>query len=793
MMNTNRKTIPIQNLHDSNDVQIITQYFQKHFAKYWIDIAIGDKEIYINNTTPGAEIDKIIQALEKLGYPTTLKHTLVPVTEMTCASCAATVQSVINKQKGVLTATVNYANTEANIWYDEQQTNLDTLASQVAKFGFGLTITSKESTKKNIDFFSLAYKTYISIILGIPLFILNMFMMHWAHTPWISFVLTSIMIGYSGLHFFTNAYKKIRFGIVNMDTLVALSTGIAFLYSTYNLLANNYAYDHHAPLYFESAGIVIMFVLIGKLLESNAKQSTKAALEQLIGLQPQYVNVIVGNEITQKHINDIRKKDVIICKAGEKIAFDGIVTAGTSYVDESALNGEPLPQLRQTGDEIFAGTINQDDMLQYKAVKTGTETILGQIIAQVKTAQSSKAAIQYKVDKVAQYFVPSVLFIALLTFIYWSFIAQVGSFNLAIHTAITVLVIACPCALGLATPTALMAAMGKAATNGILIKDANALERLKKINTIVLDKTGTITNGQPTVIFDQALTDQDYTTAIFQIEMLSNHPLAKAIVQHLKHKVSDEHFIIDQLQDIAGKGLQCKIADQQYYIGSKRYAEEMLENQLNYITPETYKNASAVYFFSDKTLLHVFYLNDELKPHIKTTLERLAAQNIDLIIASGDQQDAVAAVAQAVNISQYYGTQSPLDKKSLINKLQDQGKIVAMIGDGINDAVALAQANVSIAMSNGSDIAVQSSDMTLLHGDIQKVNVAMKLSHKTNQIIWQNLFWAFIYNVICIPIAAGILFHTYGLLMNPMWAGSAMALSSICVVTNSLRLKYIKL
>lgn len=792
-MNTNRKTIPIQNLHDSNDAHIITQYFNKHFATYWVDITIADKEVYINAATPSAVIDKILQALEKLGYPTTLKHTLIPVTEMTCASCAASVQNVINKQKGVLTATVNYANTEANIWYNDALTNLDTLASQVAKFGFGLTISTQSPTEPKSDLFSLAYKTYISILLGIPLFILNMFMMHWAHTAWISFLLTAIMIGYSGLHFFTNAYKKIRFGIVNMDTLVALSTGIAFLYSTYNLFANNYAYDHHAPLYFESAGIVIMFVLIGKLLESNAKQSTKAALEQLIGLQPQYVNILIGNEIQQKHINDIKKKDIIICKPGEKIAFDGIVISGTSYVDESALNGEPLPQLRQTDDQVYAGTINQDSILQYKAVKTGSETILGQIITQVKTAQSSKAAIQYKVDKVAQYFVPSVLIIALLTFIYWSVIAPNGSVNLAIHTAITVLVIACPCALGLATPTALMAAMGKAATYGILIKDANALERLKKIDTIVLDKTGTITNGQPTVIFDQAMTEQDYTTAIFQIEMLSNHPLAKAIVQHLKHQISEEHLAIDQLQDIAGKGLQCIIADQQYYVGSKYYAAEILGNHWHYSTPESYKQASAVFFFSNEKLLHIFYLIDELKPNIKTTLEQLASQNIDLIIASGDQHDAVAAVAQAVNITHYYGAQSPLDKKALISKLQNQHKVVAMIGDGINDAVALAQADVSIAMSNGSDIAVQSSDMTLLHGDIQKVSIAMRLSQKTNQIIWQNLFWAFIYNIICIPIAAGILFHTYGILMNPMWAGAAMALSSICVVTNSLRLKYIKL
>lgn len=792
-MNTLKKTIPIHHLHDSNDAQIITQYFEKHFANYWIDISIAAKEIYIHHTTPGATIDQILQALEKLGYPTSLKHVRLPVTEMTCASCAASVQSVINKQSGVLTATVNYANTEANIWYDSAQTNLETLARQVGKFGFGLTLNAQASTNKKLNWSSLTYKTYVSIILGTPLFVLNMFMMHWTHTAWISFLLTSIMIGYCGLHFFTNAYKKIRFGIVNMDTLVALSTGIAFLYSTYNLFAHNYAYDHHAPLYFESAGIVIMFVLIGKLLESNAKQSTKAALEQLIGLQPQYVNVLIGNEIQQKHINDIKKKDIIICKPGEKIAFDGIVVSGTSYVDESALNGEPLPQLRTTDDQVFAGTINQDGILQYKAIKTGAATILGQIIEQVKTAQSSKAAIQYKVDKVAQYFVPSVLIIALLTFCYWAMIAQSGSVNLAIHTAITVLVIACPCALGLATPTALMAAMGKAATHGILIKDANALERLKKIDTIVLDKTGTITTGHPKVIYDEALTDQDYTTAIFQIEMLSNHPLAKAIVQHLKHQVKAKHVTIEHLQDIAGKGLHCIIDQQKYYIGSMRYAAEILGNQWHYTTPALYQNASSVCFFSEEKLLHVFYLNDELKPNIKTTLAQLAAQNIALIIASGDQQDAVAAVAQAVNITQYYGAQSPLDKKALISKLQEQHKVVAMIGDGINDAVALAQADISIAMSNGSDIAVQSSDMTLLHGDIQKVNIAMKLSHKTNQIIWQNLFWAFIYNVICIPIAAGILYQHYGILMNPMWAGAAMALSSICVVSNSLRLKYIKL
>lgn len=786
-MGSRKKYIPISNLKDSNDALIIEQHIKKHHSKLQFEINIPEQQLILDANTDLTTVNQIIHQLNEIGYPTSLASITVPVTAMTCASCAASVQNVLNKQQGVALAEVNYANAEANIRYNAQETDIKTLAAQVEKFGYGLEINAIEKNSFIKPTNTLKAKTYTAIILGIPLFILGMFFMNWGLTPLISMVLCLFIMVYCGHQFYINAWKKIKFGIVNMDTLVALSTSVAFLYSVYNYFESP-ASHHHPPLYFESAGIVIVFVLLGKYLEENAKRSTSEALQQLLILQPKYVHIESGTETIEKPIENVSKKDVIICKPGEKIAFDGVVTAGHSYVDESTLNGEPLPKSKQTNDDVYAGTINQDGILYYQAKNPKKASILDQIIQQVKNAQSSKAAIQYKVDKVAQYFVPIVLLVSLLTFLYWWLVEH--DINSAIHTSITVLVIACPCALGLATPTALMAAMGTAAKNGILIKDANALERLKTIDTIIFDKTGTLTEGKPTIIQHDVYHNLYDNEILVALESLSNHPLAKAVVSYFKDEKNTT--TIKDFENISGKGIKGLVEDQWYYAGSEQYAASILgAEKLENI--KSLAHTSSVFFFTDHELLSITYLSDAIKPNIAHSINKLQQQHINIFIASGDQKSNVANLAQKLNIKSFYSNMSPLNKQELIQRLQADNKRVAMTGDGINDAVALAQSDVSIAMSNGSDIAIQSSDITLLNGDIDSINKAIKLSTKTNQVIWQNLFWAFIYNVICIPIAAGVLFNKFGILMDPMWAGAAMALSSICVVTNSLRLKNVKL
>jgi Cu2+-exporting ATPase len=582
-----------------------------------------------------------------------------------------------------------------------------------------------------------------------------------------------------------------------MDTLVALSTGIAYIFSVFNMLFMDFWHQRglHAHVYFEAAAVIIAFILLGKLLEEKAKGNTSSAIKKLMGLQPKTVIVIEADGTErQKAIEDVNAGDIILVKPGEKIAVDGMVVSGNSYVDESMLSGEPVPVLKKENEKVFAGTINQKGSFQFKAVKVGKETMLAQIIKMVQDAQGSKAPVQKLVDKIAGIFVPVVMGIAILTFVLWFILGGDNGVVQGLLAAVTVLVIACPCALGLATPTAIMVGVGKGAENGILIKDAESLELAKKVNAIVLDKTGTITEGRPQVTGIQWLNNDDATKDILlSIEKQSEHPLAEAVVKHLDGVSTTT---LSNFDSITGKGAKANHNNETYFVGNKKLLAEnkiTIGEQLQLQADEWGKQSKTVIWFANsKQALSVVAISDKIKETSVAAIKEMQDMGIDLYMLTGDNEATAKAIAQQTGIKHYKAEVLPQHKADFVKELQQQGKVVAMVGDGINDSTALATADVSIAMGKGSDIAMDVAKMTIISSDLTKIPQAIRLSKQTVATIKQNLFWAFIYNLIGIPIAAGILYPINGFLLNPMIAGAAMALSSVSVVSNSLRLKWKK-
>jgi Cu2+-exporting ATPase len=600
-----------------------------------------------------------------------------------------------------------------------------------------------------------------------------------------------------GRDFFVNAWKQARHRSANMDTLVALSTGIAYLFSVFNMLYPAFWEKRglEAHVYFEAAAVIIAFILIGRLMEEKAKGNTSSAIKKLIGLQPKTVIVLqIDGTEKQIPIEDVAINDIILVKPGEKIAVDGILVSGNSYVDESMLSGEPLPILKEKDEKVFAGTINQKGSFQFKATKVGKETMLAQIIKMVQDAQGSKAPVQKLVDKIAGIFVPVVIGIALLTFILWNILGGDHGLVHGLLAAITVLVIACPCALGLATPTAIMVGVGKGAENGILIKDAQSLELAKKVNAIILDKTGTITEGKPEVTDVEWLDQDDRTKGIlFSIEKQSEHPLADAVVNF----ITDTSTIsLTNFDSITGKGAKADYQNQTYFVGNKKLLIEnniAIDNRLSTRAADWSKQSKTVIWFADsEKALSVLAISDKIKANSALAIKEMQDMGIDLYMLTGDNEATAKAIAEQTGIGHYKAEVLPQDKADFVKELQRQGKTVAMVGDGINDSTALATADVSIAMGKGSDIAIDVAKMTIISSDLTKIPQAIRLSKQTVATIKQNLFWAFVYNVIGIPIAAGILYPINGFLLNPMIAGAAMALSSVSVVSNSLRLKWKK-
>ena len=612
-------------------------------------------------------------------------------------------------------------------------------------------------------------------------------------------ILSTPVIFWLGRDFFKNAWIQARHRSATMDTLVALSTSIAYIFSVFNTLYPSFWLDRGVEphVYFEAAGVIIAFILLGRLLEEKAKGNTSAAIKKLIGLQPKTVTIITEDgQYIETPISKVNINDAILVKPGEKIAVDGSITEGSSYVDESMLSGEPVPVLKKAGDRVFAGTINQKGSFNFKAKKIGSQTVLSQIIKMVQDAQGSKAPVQKLVDKIAGVFVPVVISIAILAFILWLVLDPANGFTHGLLALVTVLIIACPCALGLATPTAIMVGIGKGAEKGILIKDAESLESAKKVNAVILDKTGTITEGKPEVTDSFWLNNDDSKSAIlYSMEKQSEHPLGEAIVKHFD-KLNIKPDSISSFESITGKGVRAKVDEQIYYAGNEKLLSEneiVINSELRQKADILSKDSKTVIWFANsQSVLAVIAITDKIKETSAKAIQQLHSSSIEVYMLTGDVESTAKEIAAKVGVDHYKAGVLPLEKATFVKQLQSEGKVVAMVGDGINDSAALAQADLSIAMGKGSDIAIDVAKMTIISSDLTKIPEAIKLSKQTVATIRQNLFWAFIYNLIGIPIAAGLLYPINGFLLNPMIAGAAMALSSVSVVTNSLMLKWKK-
>ena len=723
-----------------------------------------------------------------------------PVMGMSCASCSARVEKTLNRQPSVRRATVNYASATATVEYDSQNCSPEALQQAVQNAGYDLLIKQDENTPDKVEqahdkkYRALKFRATWAIVLSVPVMVIGMFFMDMPYANLIMWLFSTPVVFWLGRSFFTSAWKQLKHGTANMDTLVANSTGIAYLFSLFNMLFPEFWLERgiHPHVYFEAASVIIAFILLGRLLEEKAKGNTSSAIRKLMGLQPQTVTVITGPSSEKVvPIEQIRPGDIILVKPGERIAVDGIVTEGSSYVDESMLSGEPVAVAKQKNAKVFAGTINQKGSFRFSAEKVGTDTLLAKIIHMVQDAQDSKAPVQQLADKIAGIFVPVIIGIAVLSFIAWMLLDGQNGFTHGLLALVTVLIIACPCALGLATPTAIMVGIGKGAERGILIKDAESLETAKKIDTVVLDKTGTVTEGKP-VVGDLIWATQTaaHENIFYSLEKLSEHPLAEAVVRHLQNA---RDVSIDNFESITGRGVKGESDGKTYYAGNRKLLEENRITVSRSLSDEAARlaaDAQTVIWFADsENALAIAGITDQIKQSSIQAVSELQAAGIEVFMLTGDNEATAQEIARKAGILHYRAGMLPQDKAAFIGSLQKNGRKVAMAGDGINDSAALAQADLSIAMGGGSDIAMDVAKMTIISSDLTKIPEALKLSRLTVRTIRQNLFWAFIYNIIGVPVAAGVLYPVNGFLLNPMIAGAAMAFSSVSVVTNSLRLK----
>ena len=721
------------------------------------------------------------------------------ITGMSCASCAARIDKVLNAQPGIYEAKINYATASAQVVYDSDECSDQSLKSVVQNAGYDLLINTGNDTNEKVEkeyakrYKSLKINTIGAVSLAVSIMVIGMYFTEFTLVKYIVWFLSTIVVLYFGRNFYINAWTQLKHGSSNMDTLVGISTGIAYLFSVFNLLFPEFLLLRGITphLYFEAASMIIAFILLGRLLEEQAKQNTSTAIKKLIGLQPKTVIITTGSSERTVPIEKVCIGDIIIVKPGERIAVDGTVIIGESYVDESMLSGEPVPVHKQTGEKVYAGTVNQKGAFRFRTDKTGSDTMLAQIIGMVRDAQGSKVPVQKLVDKVARIFVPVIIGIAVLSFIIWVVFASTEGFTHGLLAMVTVLIIACPCALGLATPTALIVGIGKGAERGILIKDATSLEVARKIDSVVLDKTGTITEGHPIVVnMSWSKGMEEAKKILYSLERLSEHPLAEAVVTRLENKTA---VSVTGFANIPGKGIKGIVDNEIYYVGNSDLLivngvqmDEELQQQAEVWIKEA---KTVIWFGNSKKVIAIIAITDKMKPTSKEAIYRLQKMGIIVYMLTGDNEDTAKKIAHKVDVKYYKSNILPQDKAFFIKQLQQKGKKVAMVGDGINDSAALAQADLSIAMGKGSDIAMDTAMITILSSDLMKIPETIRLSQLTVRTIHQNLFWAFIYNLIGVPIAAGILYPLNGFLLSPMIGGIAMAFSSVSVVGNSLRLK----
>jgi Cu2+-exporting ATPase len=727
---------------------------------------------------------------------------IYPVQGMSCSSCASSIQTMLGAQEGIRAANVNLAGEQVLVEYDPELVSLEQIEKTVDGLGYKLiTHDLTEEQQKDIEtgrLRMLRFNTILAVCLSLPVFVIGMFFHHMPFGKWIMMVLTIPVLVWSGREFFVIAWKRARHLQANMDTLVALGTGSAFLFSVFNTLFPQWLLSRglEPHVYYEASAVIITFVLLGRYFEERAKKRTSGAIKKLIGLQVKTARVVRNGIEKEMLISKIVKGDILIIRPGEKIPADGVVTVGSGFIDESMITGESVPVEKKPGDQVIGATLNQTGSLKMVAEKVGTETMLAQIVKLVQEAQGSKAPVQKLADRIASYFVPIVMVLALITFFSWFFWFPGSGIQYAFLTAVSVLVVACPCALGLATPTALMVGLGRAAQMGILVRDAVSLENLKNVTAIVLDKTGTVSKGKPEVtevIWNPELTDTgDIAEAIGALENRSEHPFAKAVVDRFPVPATEKEPVTG-FDSTTGKGITAFYGKHEYIIGSRTFVKEN-----NCLVPprlaefEEYcrkQPASVVYVARSRRVEAMILLADTIKPTSKHAVAELQDMGIEVHMLTGDSVAAASHMALESGIDFFKAEVTPAGKADYIRTLKETGAVVAMAGDGINDSPALAVSDVGVAMGDGTDIAIESAQVVLIKGDLEKLVAAFRLSQATVRTIRQNLFWAFFYNVFSIPVAAGILFPFTGFLLNPMIAGAAMAFSSVSVVANSLRLR----
>ena len=734
-----------------------------------------------------------------------------PVCGMGCAGCAARVEKTLNSQPGVQKAAVNFASGMAHIEYLSGQCTPDSLQKAVRNAGYDLVIDSPEAAAEDAEddrrkrYVALKRRTVWAVALSLPVSVIGMFFTDVPCAEVVMWILSTPVVFWLGRGFFLNAWKQLKHRTANMDTLVACSTGISYLFSVFNVLFPGFWLERgiEPHVYFEASAVIIAFILLGRLLEERAKGRTSDSIRKLMGLQPCTVTIAVPGEegkYREVPVSEVRPGDIVLVKPGERVAVDGTVTWGSSYVDESMLSGEPVPVLKQEDSKVYAGTMNRKGSFMFRADSVGKDTMLSRIIAMVQDAQGSKAPVQKLVDRIAAVFVPVIMGIALLSFVLWIVFDPADGLTHGILSMVTVLVIACPCALGLATPTAIMVGIGRAAEQGILIKDAESIEIARKVDTVVLDKTGTVTEGRPEVVRIVWAGETDGLSCperqgklrdiLYSLERFASHPLAEAVTRYLDGAAEVR---IEDFESVTGAGVKGKSDGAAYFVGNRKFMDDNkihLPSALTEAAADLAADAHTVIWFAgDGKAEAIAAVTDRIRENAAEAVASLKKRGLEVVMLTGDNEATAAAVASKVGIDRYRAGILPQDKALFVKELQKEGRTVAMAGDGINDSAALAQADLSMAMGSGSDIAMDVAQMTVISSDLRKIPEALDLSGMTVRVIRQNLFWAFIYNIIGVPVAAGVLYPVAGFLLNPMIAGAAMAFSSVSVVTNSLRLR----
>ena len=733
-----------------------------------------------------------------------------PVTGMTCAACQARVQRALTAEPGVIDASVNLVTKSAAVRYDPAAVSPERLIEAVRATGYEAELpatdessadaTSRREDAEEREARELAIKATVSVVAGIVSMGISMLLMGNVLANYGLLGLTAAILAWAGRDIYRRAWKAVRHRSADMNTLVALGTGSAFLYSVIATIAPNlFARNGIAPdVYYEAVIFIIGLVLAGRAIEARARRKTSEALRRLVTLLPPSARVEESGKWLDKPLSDVRSGEIVVVRPGERIPVDGILVEGLSDVDESMLTGEPLPVAKNTGDRVVGGTLNTTGAFRYRATSVGDESVLARIVTLMEDAQSSRAPIQRLADKVSAVFVPVVLAIAIATFLIWYFAAGPTALPRAITAAVSVLIIACPCAMGLAVPTAVMVATGRGAEMGLLIKGGEVLQRAGDVDTVVLDKTGTVTEGAPAVAHVIALgplSDADILGYAAALERHSEHPVAAAIVRAAR----DKELALDPAADFrsrTGSGVTGKVQGREVAVGNAGLMRELgiaVEDPRRLNKSPSGEGSSELYVAVDGRVAGVIVVSDSLRPSSREAVQKLQGMGVDVLLLTGDRLATAEAIAKEIGVSRVVAEVLPQDKVAEIRRLQKLGRVVAMVGDGINDAPALAQSDVGISMPKGTDIAIEASDIALMRSDLRGVPSAISLSRKTMATMKQNLFWAFVYNVIGIPIAAGVLYPLTGLMLSPIIASAAMAFSSVSVVTNSLRLRHARI